>query len=145
MLGQLEKNDAFETTLQRDLSPKQDLQRSDPNQTMSSYFTVKPKVDKPQAQRIYEVARTANKLSVLRTEDYLRQTQGQSLDMNKYFPAGSKGREVHIVRKVPQAIKTVDFSMGEELYSINKKQKKAHPLSLQMRKKVILAENAVNF
>ena len=35
--------------------------------------------------------------------------------------------------------------MGEELYSINKKQKKAHPLSLQMRKKVILAENAVNF
>ena len=57
----------------------------------------------------------------MRNEDYMGRTQGKSFDMHKFFPAGSKGREPHIVRRVPQAIKTVDFSVGEELYSSNKK------------------------
>ena len=84
-------------------------------------------------------------MSVLRAEEYLGRTQARQFDMKRFFPAGSKGKEPHIVRKVPQAIKTVDFSLGEEVYSNNKIQKRIHPLSLQMRKKVILAEHAVNF
>ena len=59
MIGQHHNDEAFETTLRRDLTPKPDIANADANQTMSSYFTVKPRIDKPEAQKIYEVARTA--------------------------------------------------------------------------------------
>ena len=59
MIGQHHNDESFETTLRRDLTPKPDITNLDVNQTMSSYFTVKPRIDKPEAQKIYEVARTA--------------------------------------------------------------------------------------